>query len=261
MIPQIKTLDDGIGFVTYTHEGYPILSTFKPSKREGQLPKVGLSLCSGCTVGCTYCFTRGYKAFKKLTSTEIINQFYTVKDQLQFDDKPFKVSFKQMGDPLVNPTNTMVALFCLRQIKPEYDNLIHFVVSTSAPKTPLNDRFFQNLNDFHAKVNLQFSLHTTSNEERARLSPHMPMMLLEEVAKVASQSIKPVTLNFVMLDGYEYSSEKVNILFDPDKVFIKINHLDVNTYTEASGLKDMNPDKVKEFTDGLKGFKWDCRHS
>lgn len=268
---EAKTLDDGIGFLSHTEDGCPMLSTFKIKYL---LPKIGVSLCSGCGVKCIYCFTNGYQRFRPLTVPEITGQVEMVMNHCKrfelmkyiggfrvdkgfaVPQQPIKISFKQMGDPLLNPGNTIGAIIDLLSMYPRVEGTkkpyATFVVSTSAPKTKRNKKFFDDLNDLNCDITLQFSLHTTSDKERDKLCPAMPMMSLEEIAKVANASRHPVTLNFVMFDGYEYSAKKIKDLFRPFEAFIKINYIDRNTYTDANNLKDLALDKTQKFIDQLK---------
>lgn len=282
---ETKTLDDGIGFVTHTEDGCPILSTFKPMTNTGLNPKIGLSLCSGCGMKCIYCFTNGYQKFRVLTSQEIVAQAHMVFDYCDerelldyfgaFEIEPgfistqkeIKISLKQMGDPLLNPGNTIDAMIQLHLEYPrdEYYGkkpCAIFVVSTAAPKLRTNKRFFENIKDFHADIRLQFSCHTTSDEERSAFCKGMPIMSLKEIANVANKSVRPVTLNFVMFSGCEYDANKIHDLFDRDNVFIKINYIDENSFTRALKLRDMHMDKVKRFTSRLSklGFNWEFRY-
>lgn len=269
-------LDDGIGFPSKTVDGLPILSTLK-CPPDGLPPKIGVSLCSGCNVKCSYCFTNGYLCYRPLTAQEIVAQVtkvynYAVRNDLIWDKsvklwpgcvcpkRPIKISFKQMGDPLFNPTNTIEAIKTLYK---KHYNFV-FVVSTSGPRLQSNDVFFSRLNGFYPckpEINLQFSCHTTSNQERRRLLPKTPIMTLEEISRYANRDKQGVALNFVMFDGFEYSAEKIAYLFDRYNTFVKINYIDHNTYTKALGLKDMPEKKVDKFVSKLSklGFDWNYR--
>jgi adenine C2-methylase RlmN of 23S rRNA A2503 and tRNA A37 len=76
-------------------------------------------------------------------------------------------------------------------------------------------------------------------------------MSIEEIAEVSNNSVHPVTLNFVMFDGFEYSADKIISLFNPHKVFIKINYIDRNTFTDALDLRDSPKKKVMAFYNKL----------
>lgn len=267
---EVKVLDDGIGFLSYTHDGYQVLSTLKNIKSE--LPKIGVSLCSGCAVRCKFCFTNGYQKFRTLTVQEIINQVKMViaygqrhkiiyTGIVRIGDWIFppriKISMKQMGDCLLNPFNTIEAIETIAKIYPAFV----FVVSTSGPKLQTNKEFFKRISKLDADVNLQFSLHTTSDKERKILCSAMPMMSLKDISRITRKPFSFTTLNFVMFDGFEYSIDKIAKLFKTTNTFIKVNYIDKNTFTEHSKLKDMPESKVKTFTKqlGKYGFKWDFR--
>ena len=284
---EVKTLDDGIGFVSHTEDGYPMLSTYKDMWGKGMHPKIGLSLCSGCGVKCVYCFTNGYQRFRKLTSQEIVSQAHMVFDycnerkwldhlgEFGIEDgficpqHEIKLSLKQMGDPLLNPVNTMDAIISLGAEYPQEEigtgakkPYATFVVSTSGPKLKSNKEFFKRLNEFNDEnVRLQFSCHTTSDKEREILSPKIPMMTLKEIAKIANKFSSPVTINLVMFKGYTYSVQKMRDLFDKYNTHIKINYIDDNRYIKSFGLKDMSYDEVNKFTNklGKYGFSLSSR--
>jgi len=283
---KVKSLDDGVGFVSHTGDNLPMLSTFKSMEGTGLSPKIGLSLCSGCAVKCAYCFTNGYQQFRVLTTQEIMGQAnmvfdycndrkwldhlgeFVIEEGFLCPQSEIKISFKQMGDPLLNPTNTIATMVELQSAYPKTvigsgstHPYVTFVVSTSGPKFKSNGQFFKRLNDFHSQVRLQFSCHTTSETEIAVFCNKIEMMTLEEIAKIANKSRHSVTLNFVMFKGYKYSARKIKNLFDRHNVFIKINYIDKNKYTKAEGFEDMSLDKVKRFTDKLSryGFNWQFR--
>ena len=220
-----------------------------------------MSLCSGCKIGCLYCFTRNFEHFRSLTSFEIIEQAEVLLKRKGSHPGVFetKVSFKQMGDPLVNPVETLKAIEGLKNSFPDFS----FVVSTSGPNC--SNSFFKSLqlfSDCGVKIRLQFSCHTTSDQERHDLSSGVRMMNLEEVAEVVERWHGGlVTLNFVIMEGFEYQVVKIKRLFDPDKVFIKVNYLDPNSQTRRLGLKDAEMSFVKSFAKDLNAnhFRWSFR--
>lgn len=267
----VKTLNFGNGEIGYLSEsvddGARILVVDKTlhDKYTGNLVrKFCVSVSSGCGVGCIYCFTNNYGFHRPLRKYEIVDQVHMLIYESAGNAQEFydevKISFKQMGDPLLNPDETLKAISELYREFPEYN----FVVSTSAPQTDSN--FFERL-DFvkkcGAKIRLQFSCHTTSDSERTYLCPKINMMTFSEIGEVVNQwQGGIVTLNFVMLEGFSYDVNQLKNTFDPSKVFIKTNYIDHNDQTCSNSLKDMGRKKVDEFIENLDkaGFQHAHRH-
>ena len=267
ILEKTKILGDGWGFVFRTlKDNLLVLSTNKElsDSFDGSFKrKIGVSLSTGCGVGCIYCFTNGLSFFRPLSVEEIVEQvdnvLRVIPEEEVFDE--IKVSFKQMGDPLLNPDNTIEAIRLLHQ---KFQNF-SFVVSTSAPN--INRYFFdklQQLQDLGLDIRLQYSCHTTSDAERQSLSPKLPMMTLEEISQVANNwRGNLVTLNFVLFKGFSYSVSELRKLFDPSKVFIKVNYLDDNCQLRKNNLSDLDKADVKEFVQSLSdvGFNFSFRNN
>lgn len=259
VVRRIRELYWGRGYELETSDGHPVYATdgILVDSREGvRRRKIGVSLCSGCRVGCRYCFTRRIDRFRKLTLEEIIAQVELVMADsgwLPGGYDELKVSFKQMGDPLVNPANTLKAIRGLAQRLPEAT----FVVSTSGPWCETS--FFPELSEMAVsgvRVRLQFSCHTTSDEERRKLSPELGMMpygTLGTLARVWSKATGGrVTLNFVVMDGFTYDPSAIRRHFDPDTVFVKVGRIDPNACTASESLVTASGDAVREFEAGLE---------
>ncbi len=260
-LEDIRKTNDGAGYVFSTAEGLPVFTTDKKlNDEEGLKWKLGLSLSSGCKVGCEYCFTKNLAFYKKLSVEEIVEQADFIaklpgNEPSSFDQ--VKVELKEMGDPLLNRKNTIDAI---RTIHEKY-GFMH-VVSTSAPYNP---KFFEDLKtarDEGIPIRLQFSCHTTSDEDRKKLSPNLRMMTFKEISDAIGYWHDPAreesraTLNFVPMEGFELDGEKVCRNFDPEKVFIKISYLDINDVNKKNGIQNAEDLKVNSFIGTLerKGF-------
>ena len=251
-------------YVLHSSKGLPVLSANKllRDKYTGNLVrKIGVSLSSGCLIGCIYCFTRRMNRFAPLSSEEIVDQVKFILEKHPVEDNvdEVKISMKQMGDPLLNQENTLSAIRELHEMYPSFN----FVVSTSGYNDP---SFFDHLNllvDSGINIRLQFSCHTTSDEERNRLHPEMDMMKFSEIAETVRRwQGDRVTLNFVLFGGLSYDFEEITKLFPGGKVFIKLNYVDPNEQTKAHGLVDVRPRELLKIKEALKatGLTNACRH-
>lgn len=125
----------------------------------------------GCPVGCVFCGT-GKFFVRNLTCEEIVEQVDTV---LQYVDCKideiikFQIMFMSMGDPFLNYANLSSAIKILAE---KYPNA-QLLVSTSAPLGQTLQRFddFIDLSKSISKVGIQFSVHESNDEDRAKLIP------------------------------------------------------------------------------------------
>ncbi|HAU66695.1 TPA: hypothetical protein DCW61_05095 [Candidatus Uhrbacteria bacterium] len=257
------SIKGGIGYFLRTADELRILSADTLlCEAGGATRKIGISVSSGCRVGCRYCFTNKYPCYRQLSQRELCEQvtFVLKSRPVVHPSLKLKISLKQMGDPLLNSRYVLSALRLLSSDYPE----AMLVVSTSAPR--VNLVFFaelQRLQDMGANIRLQFSCHTTSDVERAYLSPNIPMMSLVEIGAVANKwNGQLVTLNFVIFEGYSYDVAALEKIFDPDKVFIKINYIDPNSQTEKNAFRDVVQSQKDTFVRALKkaGYQLAYRH-
>ena len=134
------------------------------------------SVMSGCPVGCTFCGT-GKFFIRNLTANEIVLQ---VQECLKTIDCPphaieptqaiekFQIMFMSMGEPMMNYENLAEAIRHLHHLYPN----AQLLVSTSAPELTYRhmSKFIQ-LSRYIDKVGLQFSVHESTDENRAKLIP------------------------------------------------------------------------------------------
>ncbi len=263
---ETRDFHNGKGFIFSAEDGLPILTTdtkFNDLVEGKNKWKIGVSVGSGCSVGCIYCFTNQYKHYRDLSCEEIVGQVdwvYSLPGNFQSDYDETKIEMKEMGDPTLNPYNISSAITSLEM---KYDGLL-YVISTSGVKDyTLFDKLKKNWLD-GANIRLQFSCHTTDNEERKVLSPKKEMMTLEEIAGVVSDWYEGdrVTLTFVPFRDMELSAKRLYDVFDPSQVFVKISYVDYTNAVKKEGLRDKAKDKVERFVGGLSeyGFTYAYRN-
>ena len=157
----------------------------------------------GCPVGCAFCGT-GKFFVRNLTSDEIVEQ---VEVALHTIDCPtdeiakFQIMFMSMGEPFLNYTNLEGAIITLAE---KYPNA-QLLVSTSAPKSiTANFGRFINLSKKYEKVGIQFSVHESSDDRRAKLIP-TPTSLLSEIGILgeewAAQTGRRPFFNYCVHEG------------------------------------------------------------
>lgn len=261
-----KTLEDGQGILLRAKlDDAQILAVDKrrPATADTKsLRKLCVSVCSGCAIGCIYCFTNSRHNFRPLSAMEIIEQVEALIElapEVSLTDfTETKITFKEMGDPLLNPQAVLKAIDYLTTMNPDF----HFIVSTAAPQ--LNLWFYEALAQRlkTSRIRLCFSCHTTSNAERLRLNPKMKMLNLDQIsAEVLKWTGPPITLNFIVIDGFTYDVDRLMKLFDPKQVFIKLNYFDDNEFVRRAGLKNASPERIAELEQELTahGYNWSQR--
>jgi 23S rRNA (adenine2503-C2)-methyltransferase len=256
---------NGWGYVFRTFDSLPILTKSSITYDDLECKtnwKIGLSLCSGCNVGCIYCFTNHLQKFRPLSVDEIVGQVeYILANHSPQKVDGTKIEMKEMGDPTQNSANVCESIL---RINSKREGLL-FVVSTSGVKEPAFYEDLEKIRRNGPRIRLQFSCHTTDNTTRKKLSPRLNMLTFEEISEIIDDwydGTERVTLNFVPFQTSELSSEQVMKLFDPKKVFIKISYVDQNRFTKAQGLIDATQSQTREFYEGLisRGFIGAYRH-
>ena len=124
----------------------------------------------GCPVGCSFCGT-GKFFVRNLTTDEIVEQITTILSTIDCrteDIEKFQIMFMSMGEPFMNYESVKDAIIKLNGLYPNADLL----VSTSAPIN-INIHFddFIKLSQRISKVGLQFSVHESTDINRAKLIP------------------------------------------------------------------------------------------
>jgi adenine C2-methylase RlmN of 23S rRNA A2503 and tRNA A37 len=268
-----KPYEGGISYLFQTSAGVPVYTKTRlayDARENIRKWKVGPSITSGCPVGCLYCYTRDIKEFHLLSYENIIDQVRYVYEHPFGGYDVFKIDLKTMGDPLINPHNTLKAVEEFCRLFPKS----HISVSTSGPKDlrfSNPQEFFSDLRDtrdaYHGgnSIKLQFSCHSTSNEDRKKLHPCMPLLSLEEIAEVSDywytgEEDSRVTLTFVPFLGYSLEASALREIFDPRKVFVKISYLDTNRFTIENGLVDEDPKKVRKFIGEIEAQGFQCAY-
>lgn len=136
---------------------------------------------SGCKVGCKFCGT-GNKFVRNLTKDEIVGQIQIVlKDKgiEQIDSKceKFQIMFMSMGEPMHNWDNLESAILELHFL---YKNA-QLLISTIGID---DDRVLRKIlmwSKHIDKIGLQFSIHKSNDEDRAKLIPYKEKLSLQKI--------------------------------------------------------------------------------
>jgi 23S rRNA (adenine2503-C2)-methyltransferase len=175
------------------------------------------SVQSGCPVGCTFCGT-GNQFVRNLTADEIVGQVQTVLADKGLSEsilqcRKFQIMFMSMGEPMLNWSEVRKAILELNLLYPAADLLVSTVGVNNAQIV----RDLVKVSHQIPKVGLQFSIHRSTDEERAAIIPYKRLLSLRLLRDIGigwwGVTGRRVYLNYC-LDGSNSSSEDANRLME-----------------------------------------------
>ncbi|RJQ26012.1 MAG: radical SAM protein [Peptococcaceae bacterium] len=208
-------------------------------KNEGWV--IGISVMSGCPVGCRFCDTAG-RYYGSLTVQEMIDQVDFVLNKNRSIDPgslaEFRISFAQMGEPFYNLGNIRKAMIRLQERFPHAG----FVLNTVGVKLPQAVDDLLRLGKEVRNIQLQFSLHTTSEVYRNELLGPVKKLTFKEISSIVdswralpNNWKRKVDLYFMMLEGMFFDVDFVTRIFNPKDVQIRLNLSD-EQFVRQSGI-------------------------
>lgn len=243
-----KEFANGVVYLLYTEDGYPIetTDTFLPyytkdaignkqnALRDYELGDrserwmVGVSVSSGCIVGCKFCATGQLKKFRNLTSQEIVDQvlFVIKKNGINpKDSKEFKINYTRMGDFSLNIKAVKEAIRIITEL---YPNTHHYISTIGVRGVDYSW--------IGGNVTLQVSLHSLREDARNELIPFKGKMTIEELGRIRTSSNLKTTVNLTLIDEADFDIELLKRNFNPNNFFIKVSPLNKNCVSDKNGL-------------------------
>lgn len=174
---------------------------------------------SGCPVGCRFCGAGDYFV-RSLTTEEIYSQPVKLLEDTGVDPaniRRLQIMFMSMGEPMLNYTQLSGALFLLHKKYPQAKLLI----STSAPRNFSAFKALVRQSVEIPTIGLQFSVHESTDEARAKLIP-TPTMTLAEMSHVGGawgyMTERKPFFNYCVHDKNNTDQDVANLLkhFNPN---------------------------------------------
>ena len=186
-----------------------------------------LSTQVGCAYGCKFCAS-GLEGWKRnLTAGEIVAQI--IETERATGTRINNLVFMGMGEPLANYANLMQALEIINAPWGVGIGARHITISTSglAPQ-------IRQLADQPMQVRLALSLHGASDEVRQQIMPvnrKFPLAeLLDACAEYQEKKRKMMTLEYILIEGVNDSSEQAVLLSrHARRLHAKVNLIPYNT--------------------------------
>ena len=209
-----------------------------------------MTVCTmaGCPCGCRFCASR--KSFvRNLTADEIVGQVeFMIEQGLKRgrngdpnNSKEFRVLYTRMGEPMINIDNVMESIRILINRYP------HIIIGMSTPgyKSAM-DKILRDP-ELAKHLDFQFSLHSTSDEQRdylfdAKLGGERFNIdeICEYAEKLYQVTNKQVSLNVILLEGYEYDFSKIAKKVDPKHIWLRLSPWNlVETSEDEYGFKGL----------------------
>lgn len=244
-----KRFHNGIVYAMRTEDGYPIevTDTFLPyytkdaiGRKQNSLRDVdygsrserwmiGVSVMSGCPVGCKFCATASLPGCRYLRAEEILSQIQFILDQNPVYDPSksmeFKINYTRMGEPFLNLREVQETI---ARVSARFPNAHHYVSTIGVQGAD-----FSWIRD---NITLQFSVHSFDEAYRDWLIPFPRKMSLEEIGKVRTQSTLKTTINLTLVREEDFSIEALQRLFDPRVHFIKLSPINPNCVSEENQM-------------------------
>ena len=202
---------------------------------------ITISTQCGCSMNCKFCDVPKVGKGVNATLNDLTNQLIEglrLHPEIT-STKRLNLHYARMGEPTYN-FNVIDHAWRLHKItKPFIGNsMIHPVISTMLPKKNNSLISFlhewcdiKNLN-FRGDAGLQFSINSTSNEQREEMFSGNSLSL-EEISKIGQNLPDPIgrkyALNFALADNYEVDAVRLKSLFDPENFMVKITPLHKTT--------------------------------
>ncbi len=192
---SLHSQDGSIKYRILLEDGNSIESVFLPHKNHNT---ICVSSQAGCGMGCDFCMTARMGLIRNLKPAEIIDQVFTVLQELKENKKIRNIVFMGMGEPFHNYNNLMQALEILTDEHGFNFSHRRITVSTSG-LLPKIRRFGQE----KIKANLAVSLNGVSDEVRTKLMPVNKAYNLEKLIKACSEypleSRKRITFEYILI--------------------------------------------------------------
>ncbi|MFW9852732.1 MAG: radical SAM protein [Candidatus Thorarchaeota archaeon] len=221
-----------------------------------------ISTMYGCPIGCLMCDAGEYfhgNISKEGMLEEIDYMINARYPDCKIPIDKFKVQFARMGEPTLNNA----VLDVLKDLPTKYDAPgLMPCISTIAPNGA--DKFLEKLieikNQFYSdgKFQLQFSIHSTNEDERKKwMSPNI--WSLEKIANYGELWYKDgdrkITLNFAVAENSEIDPDTILEFFNPTKYWIKLTPVNPTNRAIHNKLQSGITQENSEFIPLLEEFR------
>ncbi len=244
-----KEFANGVVYLLETDDGYPVevTDTFLPYYTKDAVGEnqnalqdyelgsrddrwmIGVSVMSGCPVGCKFCATGKLKRCRNLTWEEIVAQVDFVRrknaEQCKYVSKEFKINYTRMGEPFLNIDEVKKAIRVIDYMIPSTHHYISTMGIEGADYSWIS-----------SNVTLQLSVHSFDEEYRDWLIPFKKKVKIEELGKIRTNSALKTTVNLTMARPEDWDVNEMKRIFDKDAFFVKVSPINENDVSIANDM-------------------------
>jgi 23S rRNA (adenine2503-C2)-methyltransferase len=255
VIKRIKENNIANVYIAENSEGkqFEFVESIQPPLTIKQKWVLILSTLYGCPIGCKFCDAGG-DYHGKLSFDELMFQIEYLINQ-RFPDKyvdsdKFKIQFARMGEPSFN-SNVLDVLEAI----PNTFSMKSFVPSLSTIAPHGTDNFFDRLIEIKKRLfprdfQLQFSLHSTNENQRDELIP-VKKWNFEKISEYGERFYSPkgkkITLNFAMGKTNILDVKELKYYFDPNIFLIKITPVNPTFKAKENKIESLITPEIKNY--------------
>ena len=211
----------------------------------------------GCVMKCAFCDVPNVNWGGNATLEDLKNQFYnaiSLFPQIKYTER-LNLHYARMGEPIFNENVFEFSRWLYankHQIKNDTNlriEVIHPVLTTSLPRKfkHLKERILEwceiKNNVYNGQAGLQFSINSTSEEQRDKMFGEMQLKL-SDLSKICEDMPAPKSrkycLNFAYASDFELDANIISSLFDKDKFMCKITPIHNNNSCRKNGIETIN---------------------
>jgi len=248
-VESFVSADGTVKYLFPTQGGKTIETVFIPDQDRATLC---VSSQVGCKMNCLFCMT-GKQGFSgNLSSNEILNQIYSVKESSELTN----VVFMGMGEPMDNIEEVLKSLEILTSDYGYAWSPKRITVSTIGHLSGLK-RFLD-----ESSCHLAISIHSPFGDQRRSLMPiekAYPMEdVLELIRKYDFSHQRRVSFEYILFEGLNDDLRHAAALAQQLKgIDCRINLINYHAIPGVN-LKSSNPDNTKAFQDYLNNKHLTC---
>ncbi len=241
MAPEaVEISSDGTRkFLFRLHDGKSVETVLIPMV--GGRSTLCISTQVGCAMHCSFCLTGTFGLERNLTTSEIVNQVYTVRKEHSVDN----IVMMGMGEPLHNLDNVVDALKIL-YVASGFDYSSRKVTLSTSGLVPEMRELGHRI-----KVNLAVSLNATTDAVRDELMPinrRYPLAeLMDACRRYPHAPHQRITFEYILIQGVNDSlADAKRLVKLLHGVKAKVNLIPFNEHS-GSPLKTPDEDSIRAF--------------
>lgn len=196
-----------------------------------------ISSQAGCSLTCSFCATGYMKLKRNLEAGEIVDQVTLIGKEAQkiYKNNLTNIVFMGMGEPLLNYSNVMRAIFLITS--PEGLNMSTRRVTLSTAGIA---KMIMRLADDKFKCKLALSLHAADDVKRSKIMPVNNTNSLKSISDAlknyCSMTDEIVTFEYILLKGFNDSVKDAEQLVNFISRFpSKVNIIEYNPIEQFKG--------------------------